>query len=95
MKKYKHLSFEERFAIEKLFNSDVAMREIATFLKRSPNTISREVGRNMVNSVYNAKQAQLKVYQRRWRAKRQCLCTSSGVPVFGVNYQLRSPGLRS
>ena len=73
MKKYKHLSFEERFAIEKLFNSDVAMREIATFLKRSPNTVSREVGRNMVNSVYNAKQAQLKVYQRRWRAKRQCL----------------------
>jgi len=73
MNKYKQLSFEERFAIEKLFNSDVAIREIAVFLKRSPNTISRELNRNMVNGVYNAKKAQLKVSQRRWRAKRQCL----------------------
>jgi IS30 family transposase len=71
--KYKQLSFEERFVIEKLFNSDVPIREIATFLKRSPNTISRELCRNMVNGIYNAKKAQLKVSQRRWRAKRQCL----------------------
>jgi len=71
--KYKQLSFEERFAIEKLFQANVAIREIATFLKRSPNTISRELGRNMVNGVYDAKKAQLKVSQRRWRAKRQCL----------------------
>jgi len=73
MKTYTHVSFEERFAIEKLFNSDAAIREIAGFLARSPNTISQELRRNMVNGVYDAKQAQLKVYQRRWRAKRQCL----------------------
>jgi len=71
--KYKQLSYEERFAVEKLFRANVAIREIATFLKRSPNTISRELRRNMVNGVYNAKKAQLKVSQRRWRAKRQCL----------------------
>jgi IS30 family transposase len=71
--KYKQLSFEERFAIEKLFQAHVAIREIAIFLRRSPNTISRELQKNMVNGVYNAKKAQLKVSQRRWRAKRQCL----------------------
>jgi IS30 family transposase len=71
--KYKHLSFEERFTIEKLFQADVAIREIATFLKRSPNTISRELLKNVVNGVYDARKAQLKVSQRRWRAKRQCL----------------------
>jgi len=42
-------------------------------LGRSPNTISRELAKNRVNGVYNAKKAQQKRYQRRWRAKRQCL----------------------
>jgi IS30 family transposase len=71
--KYKQLSFEERFAIEKLWSGDIAIREIACFLERSPNTISRELTKNMVNGEYDAKKAQLKVSQRRWRAKRQCL----------------------
>jgi len=73
MNKYKQLSFEERFTIEKLWSNNVAIREIAGFLKRSPNTISLELTKNIVNSVYNAEKAQLKVNQRRWRAKRQCL----------------------
>jgi len=73
MKTYKHLSFEERFAIEKLWSSAVAIREIAEFLERSPNTISRELTKNRVNGVYDANKAQLKTSQRRWRAKRQCL----------------------
>ena len=73
MKKYKHVSYEERFTIEKLWGSEVKIREIAEFLGRSPNTISRELSRNMVNGVYEAQKAQLKVNQRRWRAKRQCL----------------------
>lgn len=73
MKKYKHVSYEERFTIEKLFEANVKIREIAKFLGRSPNTISRELSRNMVNGVYDAKKAQLKMSQRRWRAKRQCL----------------------
>jgi IS30 family transposase len=71
--KYKQLSFEERFTIEKLFSSRVTIREIASFLSRSPNTVSRELQKNVVKSVYNAEKAQLKVNQRRWRAKRQCL----------------------
>ena len=73
MKTYTHLSFEERFTIEKLWRSNVVIREIAEFLDRSPNTISYELRKNLVNGVYDAKKAHLKVSQRRWRAKRQCL----------------------
>lgn len=73
MNKYKHLSFEERFTIEKLWSADIGVRRIAEFLGRSPNTISRELSRNMVKGMYSAKKAQLKVNQRHWRAKRQCL----------------------
>lgn len=73
MKKYKHLRFEERFTIQKLWSGDVAIREVAEFLGRSPNTVSRELYTNMVNGIYDAEKAQLKVNQRRWRAKRQCL----------------------
>ena len=73
MKTYKHLSFEERFVIEKLWNGRSLIREIATFLGRSPNTISRELQKNIVNGSYDAKKAHTKVNQRRWRAKRQCL----------------------
>ena len=73
MKTYTHLSFEERFTIEKLWSSNVAIREIAEFLSRSPNTISYELRKNLVNGIYDAKKAHLKVSQRRWRAKRQCL----------------------
>lgn len=73
MKKYKQLSFEERFAIEKLFSNAIPIRNIAIFLGRSPNTISREIKRNSVKGVYDAQKAQKKVSARRWRAKRQCL----------------------
>jgi IS30 family transposase len=71
--KYKQLSFEERFVIEKLWTGDSLIRDIADYLGRSPNTISREIQKNMVNGIYDAKKAQLKVNQRRWRAKQQCL----------------------
>ena len=73
MKKYKHLSFEERFTIEKLWSGEVAVREIAEFLGRSPNTVSRELRKNVVKGVYTADKAHQKVRARRWRAKRQCL----------------------
>ncbi|MCB9814053.1 helix-turn-helix domain-containing protein [Candidatus Nomurabacteria bacterium] len=61
MKTYRHIQFEERFVIEKLLNAGSLIREIAIFLKRSPNTISQELKKNRVNGVYDAKQAQLKV----------------------------------
>lgn len=73
MKTYTHLSFEERFVIEKLYNGKSTIREIAVYLGRSPNTISHELKKNLVNGSYEAEKAQVKVSQRRWRAKRQCL----------------------
>lgn len=73
MKTYKQLGYEERFVIEKLFNAGVIIREIARFLKRSPNTISLEIRHNSVSGIYTAEKAELKVSQRRWRAKSQCL----------------------
>jgi IS30 family transposase len=73
MQKYKHLSYEERFTIEKLFEANVRIREIAGFLGRSPNTVSREIERNTVRGTYDARKARQKAYARRWRAKKQCL----------------------
>jgi IS30 family transposase len=71
--KYKHLSNEERFCIEKMWKAKVVIRSIAEFLGRSPNTISREINKNSVQDVYTVEKAKVKVSQRRWRAKQQCL----------------------
>lgn len=73
MNTYTHLKFEERFVIERLWNAGSVIREIAAFLGRSPNTISRELERNSVSGVYAAEKADHKAYAARWRAKRQCL----------------------
>jgi transposase, IS30 family len=71
--KYHHLSFEERFAIEKLYCSGVGVRRIANFLSRSVNTISREIRKNSVRGMYDATKAKQKSSAKRWRAKQQCL----------------------
>jgi IS30 family transposase len=73
MKTYTQLSFEERFVIETLYRGHVTIRDIADFLKRSPNTISRELKKNVVNGSYIAVSAAQKVSARRWRSKEQCL----------------------
>ena len=71
--KYVHLSFEERFLIQKLLNWKVAVREIARFLERSPNTVSREIKKNSVRGEYQADKANHKAYVKRWRSKRECM----------------------
>jgi IS30 family transposase len=70
---YTHIRFEERFVIEKLYGAGKAIREIASFLGRSPNTISREIDTNSVQGTYTAEKADHKAYAKRWRAKHQCL----------------------
>lgn len=72
-KKFHHLSYEERFVIEKLYVAGVKLREIARFLLRSPNTVSREIKKNSVNGMYLAVKASHRAYFKRWRSKRQCL----------------------
>jgi IS30 family transposase len=59
--------------IETLTNGGAVIREIARFLGRSPNTVSREVTKNSVKGVYEAQKASQKASAKRWRAKRQCL----------------------
>ena len=72
-KKFSHLSEKERFVIEKLFVAGVRLREIARFLLRSPNTVSREINKNSVNGMYLAENTNHRAYFKRWRSKRQCL----------------------
>ncbi len=74
--KYNHLSFGERYVIEKLYGEDSAIREIAGFLHRSVNTVSREISKNSVKGIYTAEKAKQKSSARRWRAKEQCLKVS-------------------
>lgn len=75
-KKYKHLSFEERFVIEISLNKGLSIRAIAELLERSPSTISYEINKKSVNGIYDAKKAHKKSGFKRWRAKRQCLKVS-------------------
>lgn len=72
-RKYRQLSFEERFVIEVMYRSGTVIRRIAEFLGRSPNTVSREIQKNSVRGSYAAEKAKQKVCARRWRAKQQCL----------------------
>lgn len=72
-KKFKHLTKEERFIIEKLTKAKVVIREIARFLGRSPNTVSHEIKRNTVAGEYLADKANHKAYCKRWRSKRECM----------------------
>lgn len=69
---YHHLAFEERYLIEVLLNKKTSVRNIAEYLGRSPNTVSREVRKNSVLGVYTAKKAHHRAYVKRWRSKRQC-----------------------
>lgn len=65
MKKKKKLGKEERLEIEILKGRGYGVREIARVLKRSPNTISRELKLNKVNGEYDAIKASHKAYVRK------------------------------
>lgn len=73
MKTYKHLCEKERYVIEALLRSNTSIRGIALILERSPNTISREINRNMVKGIYQYDKANHKAYWKRYRSKRECL----------------------
>ena len=91
-KKYCHLSFEERFAIEVMYRKGTEIRSIAEFLGRSPNTVSREIQKHSVNGEYEAKKAKQKSLAERWRAKEQCLKVSmSGFLCIFVEERLGKP----
>jgi transposase, IS30 family len=67
------LSYEERVEIAALRRDGLSVRSIAMRLKRSPNTISRELREKNVKGRYMPKKAQRKTYWRRHLSKRNCM----------------------
>ena len=61
----RHLTPEERDRIAQLLHQGAQQKEIARAVRRSPSTISRELGRNHSGGVYYAAQAQRKAERRR------------------------------
>jgi len=68
-----HFSYEERVKIETYLGDGLSLREIAKKLHRGKTSVTDEVRRNMVRGAYRAKKAELKTYQRYWRARHQHL----------------------
>ena len=68
-----HLSLYERQRIERYLRAKKSLRFIADKLGRSVSGMSDEVRLNSVRGVYTAKKANCKAYQKRQRAKLQCM----------------------
>lgn len=67
---YQQLQKTERQEIQILKDKGYSLRSIASALGRCPSTVSREISRNQVKSVYVAQKAHLKRYQRRYYCKK-------------------------
>lgn len=80
---YRHLDRVERKEIGLLLAKGYGLRDIASALNRSPNTISRELRKNSTKGVYDPSKAQHKVYVARKYSKYQ------GMKIVG-NPTLRS-----
>jgi IS30 family transposase len=80
----KHLGAEERAMIMLMKRDGSGVRETARFLKRSPSTISRELGRDLAGeSDYVASLAGEQACQRRFK-QRKTLKLVAGSPLFDV-----------
>jgi len=79
MKKYTHISYEERVLISRYQEEGRTIGQMARYLGRSKSTISRELARNSNLSGYIPKTA-----EKRSRVRRQRLCKLD-----------KDPGLRS
>ena len=71
--RYRQLSYEERVRIGLLVERGESIRAIARILRRSPNTVAREVKEKQVKGSYQPKKAQHKTYWRRYISKRGCM----------------------
>lgn len=71
MSNYKHLTQEERYAIERMCKGGYSQQCIAECLARDPGTISRELSRNGGKRGYCHKQAQEKAEKRRSASPRE------------------------
>jgi IS30 family transposase len=89
-RRYRQLQPEDRVTMASLLQFNHSLRDIATVLKRSPSTISREKRRNsdmnvpaVVHSPYASASAQSKCRQRR-RAGRPLVKLHTDRPIFEV-----------
>ena len=71
--RYKHFTKDERNELYVLLKKGYSIREIASVLKRSPSSVSREIKRNTTKNEYCPRRATNNAYHRRYRAKRQCM----------------------
>jgi len=78
-KKYTHLTIYDRQTIEIQLKRWETQKDISKVLKRSESSISREITRNWIKKKWSNKkeylayEAQIKSYQRRWKAKTQSM----------------------
>jgi len=70
--KKKHLSFEERFSIEKMLQVGDTLTHIAATLGRGLSSISEEVRLSGGHTRYTASKAQLRANWKQYRKKRDC-----------------------
>lgn len=68
-----HFSYEERVKIETYLDDGLSLRAMARKLNRGKTSVVDEVRRNTVRGEYHAKKAEMKTYQRYWRARHQHL----------------------
>jgi IS30 family transposase len=68
--KYKHLTQEERYSIERMRKAGYKQNEMAELLDRSEGTISREIHRNMGKRGYRSGQAGALASQRRKESRK-------------------------
>lgn len=73
MKNFSHFCLYERQRIESYLEKKRSRRFIASKLDRSVSSTSDEIRANSVHGVYDAKKANFKAYQKRWRSKVQCM----------------------
>ena len=73
MRNFSHFCLYERQRIERYLRKKRSRRFIAYKLDRSVSSISDEINENRVRGVYDAKKADFKAYQKRWRSKTQCM----------------------
>ncbi|WP_367376154.1 IS30 family transposase [Lentilactobacillus kefiri] len=79
MDHYKHITIDERETIFLMRNHGNSLREIASHIKKSYSTISRELSRNSTGKSYSPSKAQEKYKQRKGNCGRVSLLSNPQV----------------
>ncbi|ARM71977.1 transposase [Listeria monocytogenes] len=79
MSLYQHLTISERERILVGIAEDTSIRELAKAIGRAPSTVSREIQRNTINTVYSAHQAQENYLCKRKSCHRKTLLSNPSI----------------